>query len=125
MTIDVEVKALVDGAGTALTATYRHGWVPDDAEFPYASFLDPIGDAIALSGDGRTLGRRRLLQVDVWQDEASEVDGMIEVLVDALDGQKVASGFRLRVQDVSQVPGPEDEEDIVHHVLTLSVARIA
>ena len=124
MTIDVEVKALIDGAGTALTATYRSGWVPEDAAFPYASFLDPVSDAPALSGDSRTLGRRRLLQVDVFQDEASEVDGLIEVLVDALDGQRIESGFRVRVQDVTQVPD-ETETDVVHHALTLSVARIA
>lgn len=124
MTIDVEVKALIDGAGTALTATYRSGWVPDDAVFPYASFLDPVSDGIALSGDARTLGRRRLLQVDLWQDEATEVDGLVETVVDALDGQRVASGFRVRVTDVSMIPD-ETEADVVHHALTLSVARIA
>ena len=124
MTIDVDVKAIIDGAGTALTATYRSGWVPDDAQFPYASFLDPVSDAPAFSGDARTLGRRRLLQVDVFQDEASEVDGLIETLVDALDGTGIESGFRVRVTDVTQVPD-ETDSDVVHHAMTLSVARIA
>lgn len=122
--LGVEVKALIDAAPLALTAVYRQGWVPDDAQFPYASFLDPVSDAPALSGDARTLARRRLVQVDVWQDEATEDDDLVDGIVAALDGAVTSTGVRLRVLDVSQVPGPEEDEDVVHHAITVSGARV-
>lgn len=124
MTLGGEIKALVDGAGTALTETYRAGHVPDDAALPYASFLDPVADAIALQGDARTLARRRVVQVDIWSDEDMAVDAIIDSVTDAIDGVKTASGLRLRVVDVVLVPGPEAEEDVVHHAITVSTPRL-
>ncbi len=114
-----EIKALVDP--TAVTETYRTGYVPDDAAFPYASFLDPVSDAPALSGDSRTLANRRLVQVDLWQDEATFDPALLEVVIDAIDGANIASGFGLRVQDAVVLPEPDD---IVHHAITVSVLRL-
>lgn len=124
MTLGGEIKGLVDGAGTTLTQTYRAGHVPDDAALPYASFLDPIADVPALSGDARTLARRRTVQVDVWTDEGVAADTIIDAVVAALDGAEVPSGIRLRVIDVVLVPGPEAEEDIVHHAITVQTPRL-
>lgn len=125
MTIGADVKALIDGAGTSLTAVYREGWVPDDAGFPYGSFLDPISDAPVLSGDAETLASRRLIQVDLYQDEATEDDGLVDAVVGAIDGKKSATtGWRFRVIEITQVPADEDEEDVVHHALTISTVRL-
>lgn len=124
MTLGGDIRTIVVGAGTALTQTYRSGHVPDDAVLPYASFLDPVADVIALQGDARTLARRRTVQVDVWTDEGADADAIIDALVDALDGANVASGLRLRVVDVTLLPGPEAEEDIVHHAITVQTPRL-
>jgi len=123
-TLGGEIKALVDGAGTTLTQTYRDGHIPDDAALPYASFLDPVSDVIALQGDARTLARRRSVQVDIWSDEGTAVDVIIDAVVDAIDGAAVTEGLRLRVIDVVLVPGPEAEDDIIHHAITVSTPRL-
>lgn len=120
MTVGAEAKAILDQAGTDLTAVYRTAHVPDDAAFPYASFLDPISDAPALSGDAQTIGRRRLLQVDLWQTEEGETDDLLDEVVAALDGAASTTGYRFRVTDVTLVP---EDDDVVHHSLTVSVAR--
>lgn len=124
MTLGGDIRTIVVNAGTALTQTYRAGHVPDDAALPYASFLDPVADVPALSGDARTLARRRTVQVDVWTDEGADADAIIDVLVDALDGAATTDGIRLRVVDVTLVPGPEAEEDIVHHAITVQTPRL-
>lgn len=123
-TLGADVKKLVDDAATGLTAVYRQAHVPDDATFPYGSFLDPIGDGIALSGDARTLARRRLIQLDVYQAEETEDDDLVGLVMAAIDGQRTAGGLRARVIDVLLVPGPETEEDVVHHAITVSLARV-
>lgn len=125
MTIGADVKALIDNAATGLTAVYREGWVPDDAQFPYGSFLDPISDTPVLSGDAETLASRRLIQVDVYQDEATEDDALVDKVIQAVDGKKSATtGWRFRVMDVTQVPAEEDDEDVVHTALTISTVRL-
>lgn len=124
MTLGGDIRTIVVNAGTALTQTYRAGHVPDDAALPYASFLDPISDVVALQGDARTLARRRSVQVDVFTDEGADADAIIDALVDALDGASTTSGLRLRVVDVVLVPGPEAEEDVVHHAITVTTPRL-
>lgn len=121
MSIGADIKALVDT--TAVTETYREGYVPDSARFPYASFIDPVSDGIALQGDAQTLARRRLTQVDLWQKEPESV-GLVDTLVQAIDGQK-ASGFRLSVTDVQRLPEPERESDVVHHAITVSSVHLS
>lgn len=123
-TLGGEIRTLIMGAGTALSQTYRAGHVPDDAALPYASFLDPVADVPALSGDSRTLARRRTVQVDVWTDEGADADAIVEAIVDVLDGAVVTNGLRLRVIDVTLVPGPEEDEDIVHHAITVQTPRL-
>ncbi len=124
VSIGAEVKTLVDT--TAVTETYRAGYVPDSAAFPYASFLDPVSDAVALEGDAQTLGRRRLLQVDLWQREAAFDPALVDAVVQAIDGAKIASAFRLKVTDVQGLPpDPGDQADIIHHALTVSAARLS
>lgn len=120
MTTTADVKALLDPI-EGLTETYREAWVPDDAAFPYASILDPVSNAPALSGDARTLARRRLIQVDLWQSEADEIDGLVDTITAALDGTAMTSGGRLRVIEVVLIP---EDEDVVHHAFTLSWARV-
>lgn len=119
MSIFSATKALVDA--TAVTMTYRSGEVPDDAVFPYASILDPVGDAPALEGDARTLAFRRLLQVDLWQTIEGEDVTLLEDLIDVLDGAPLADGFRLRVSDANVIP---EENEIVHHAITVSAVRL-
>lgn len=119
MSIFSEIKALIDA--TAVTQTYRRGYTPTDAVFPYADLLDPLSSAPALSGDSRTLARRRLLQVDLWQTEAAEAPTLPDAVVDAIDGVTIASGFGLTVQDLTRVP---ETEDVVHHAITVSVVRL-
>lgn len=119
MTILAQVKALLDPVDP-LTEVYRAGWVPDDAALPYAVILDPISNAPALHGDARTLARRRLVQVDLWQAEANEDDSVVDDVIAALDGKRITAG-RILVQDSVLVPD-ETDADVVHHALTLSVA---
>jgi hypothetical protein len=120
VSIGAEVKALVDPS--AVTQTYRAGYVPDAAAFPYASFLDPVSDAIALQGDAQTLGRRRLVQVDLWQKEADFDPGLVEDVIQRLDGAKIPSAFRLSVTDSQALP---EEDDVIHHAITVSMARLS
>lgn len=119
-TILGQVKTLL-GAVDALDEVYRSGWVPDRAPFPYAVILDPISNPPALSGDARTLARRRLLQIDLWQTAANEDDSLVDDVVTALDGVRVEAG-RLKVQDTVMVP--DDDPETVHHAVTLSVPTI-
>ena len=121
MTLLAEVKALLDPIDP-LAAVYRAGWVPEGAAFPYATILDPISNAVALQGDARTLGRRRLLQVNLWQDREAEDDSVLDAVVAALDGTALESGGRLRVLDANVIPD-EGDGDVVHHALTVSIAR--
>lgn len=121
MTILAEVKALLDPVAP-LAAVYRMGWTPEGAAFPYATILDPISNAVALEGDARTLARRRLLQVDLWQEADSEDDTLPDDVAAALDGVPLASGGRLRVLDVALVQD-EGDADVVHHAVTVSIAR--
>lgn len=123
MTIGGEVKALLDEV-EGITAVYRRAWVPEDAQFPYASFLDPVSVSVGLAGDARTLKRRTLIQVDLWQKEAEEDDGLLDAVMDAIDGASITSG-RVRVQDATLVPEESADSDIVHHALTVSVARVS
>jgi len=120
VSIGAEVKALVDP--TAVTETYRAGYVPEDAAFPYASFLDPVSDAIDLQGDAQTLARRRLLQVDLFQVEEDFDPALVDAVVAVIDGVKGTSGFRFRVVDVNALP---EDDDLIHHALTVSVARLS
>lgn len=120
MTLTADVKALLDPV-SPLTQVYRAGWVPDDAAFPYATILDPISMAVAMSGDGRTLGRRELLQVDLWQNQADEDDSLVGDMIAALDGVSLGGLGRVKVQDVVKVD--PDEDEVVHHAFTLSVPR--
>lgn len=121
MTLLAEVKALLDPIED-LAAVYRAGWTPEGAALPYATILDPISNGVALQGDARTLARRRLLQVDIWQERASEDDDLIDQAVAALDSTPVPSGGRLRVLD-SVLVQDEGDPDVVHHALTISIAR--
>lgn len=120
MSIGAEVKALVDPS--AVTQTYRAGYVPDSAAFPYASFLDPLSDAIALQGDAQTLARRRLVQVDLFQKEADFDPDLVEDLIQRLDGARIPSAFRLSVTDANAI---EEPDDVVHHAITVSMARLS
>lgn len=119
MSIFSEVKALVDA--TDVLQTYRSGYVPDDAAFPYASIIDPISNATALAGDGRLLARRRLLQVDLWQTEEDLDLDLLDAVLDAIDGASITSGFGLRATDSVLVDEPDD---IIHHAITVSVVRL-
>lgn len=109
---------------------FREGHVPTDASFPYVSVIDPISDAPALSGDSRTLGRRRLLQLDVWELAAEEEDDLADDLGALLDGHR-SGAYRFRTLDVTRVPdgalaGPEAEagpDGITHHAITVSYTR--
>lgn len=120
MSIGAEVKALLDDTGR-FEAVFRLGQRMDTAKMPYATFIDPLDEAPALRGDARTLGARRLLQVDLWQDAEDVDDTLADDVAALLDGQKVEGGFRLRVDSVADLP---DEDPVVHHALTVSVARV-
>jgi hypothetical protein len=123
VTVTAEVKLLLDQVD-ALTAVYRTGWVPDDARFPYASILDPVSEVPALRGDARTLGRRRLIQVDLWTEESLAVDSdaLVDAALSVLDGAGLTGGGRLYVQNVVLVPD-EVAALVVHYAFTLSTAR--
>lgn len=124
MTTGGDLKGIIMGLGLPLTAVYRRAWVPDDAAFPYVSFLDPVSRIPLLVGDARTLAESHEVQVDLWQDKAAEDDALLDLLVVGIDGTKAASGWRFRVRDASLIPGPEEDADIIHHAITVALAQV-
>jgi len=123
VTLVADLKAILEALGS-LTDVYRQDWTPDDAVAPYATILDPISEAQALSGDSRTQGWRRLAQVDIWQARDAEDDSLVDAVVDAIDGAEATSGLRLRVQSTVKVPSEVEEDTWVHHAVTVSMARL-
>lgn len=123
MTAVADLKALLE-ALDALSDVYRQGEVPDGATFPYVSILSPISSPSALAGDGRTLARREMAQVDLWQDRLVPDDDLLPAVVASIDGAKATAGFRFRVLDAILVPGPEEDEGIIHHAITTTLARV-
>lgn len=119
MTIIAELKALIDTVpGLTLVFALGENQNPD---FPYVTILDPISNVPALQGDARTLARRRLIQVDIWQAEGGYSEAIVDQVVEVIDGAGGTLGLRYRVVDSAMVP---DDEDVVHHALTVSTPRL-
>lgn len=105
----------------SLRGVWRAAWVPNRALFPYASILDPLSEVPELEGDAETKALRRTWQLDLWQKEEEEIDGLPEQVVDLLDGTKTTSGYRLRIVDLRLI---QEEDDIVHHAITGDLVRL-
>jgi hypothetical protein len=69
------------------------------------------------------LTRNKIVQVDLWQDRASENVDLIDYVVSALDGvgqiDTAKSVFRVRVSNVVRIVSTADS--VVHHAITLDI----
>lgn len=99
----------------------------DAAPLPYVVFIDPIGDAPVLRGDGQVLYRQALVQVELYQAMASEDDVLTETMETALDGVTLPAAsqqvLKCTVWDKHRFPDTEYDEARV--VFTLRVAHAA
>jgi hypothetical protein len=121
MSVLAEIREILVDIEPIEGKVWRTGWVPNKAEFPYASILDPVSEVPELEGDGRGLATRRTFQVDLWQTEEAEDDTLPDQVFAALDGTKTSGGYRLRVVLSTLVP---EDDDIVHHAITGDLVRL-
>ena len=89
---------------------------------PYATIALDLDRTTALPGDGGRLATAETMQVDVWQYLADEDDTIVEDVVDALSGLQMAAPFlAVRVDSTARLV---DEDEIVHHAVTLRTVRL-
>lgn len=87
---------------------------------PYITFIDGISDVPSLSGDGRTMQRRRTLQIDLWMNgQFAEDLTLIDALVASVDGFKPGQYTRFKVTDVQRLY--ESDTQIVHYAVSVAV----
>jgi hypothetical protein len=95
---------------------------PEGQGRPYVTFIDGLSDVADLVGDSRVLRRRRLLQLDLWQDGLFAEDlTLIDALVAAVDGFKPGAYTHFSVTDVQRLYEPVTQ--IVHHAVTVQVVH--
>lgn len=92
--------------------------------FPYVTIFEDVERNVELPGDGGTIARRVMAQIDLWQLASAEDDQLAPAIVDRVDGVKLAApALRARVRGTSRFPedraGTDDR--IVHHAITVSV----
>lgn len=127
--IRVLLAAVTHTANSAGTTTlggrvYRHR-APENTQWPYVTFRDPVTETSVLRGDGVGLGQERRLQVDLWQQLtpalAGEDHGLPDRVRAALDGRKVVGAHRLRV--LQRVRVDDDDLQVLHDAFDIAVAR--
>lgn len=129
MTAGDALKAVIAATGRfgATGGRIFRDAAPDNmATWPYVTYIDGVADPSVNRGDGRTLTRRRVMIVDLWQKSRDEEDDLPRVLERALDGLALdgvdeARVYRVRVDDVARIT---DEPGVVHHSFSLSLARL-
>lgn len=89
---------------------------------PYVTLDGPISDVPILKGDARALGWRADVDVGLWQTLGAEDDRLLDALIAAIDGRRAPIGLRWSVIGRQRVP--DDEADVVHDVITCSVALL-
>jgi hypothetical protein len=129
-TVGGRIRSVVVTTALFGERVYREGSVPEQATFPYCVFVDPISEVPQLKGDARIIGRRRLVQLDVWQEEGEGFDPTLaDQLVAAIDGAVLpqAGGepraFRASVEDRQKID--DLEVGLVHTALTVAVSTLA
>lgn len=105
MTVRSEVLVALDSV-TALAKRNYADRAPENEPRPYTVVLDHVGQSPQLKGDSRTMARRRLLQVDLWQDSAADDATLATTLENVLDGLRMTAGLRLAVTDSRRIPEP-------------------
>jgi hypothetical protein len=120
-TIGAGLRTVIVGTGLLDDRVYRDK-APSDASHPYAVFHDYLADTSVLRGDGRTLARRRIAQVDVFfASRADEDHDLIEDLKTALDGVAItgAPGTTMRVREPNVFRAWWHDADDVRYVFDL------
>lgn len=85
---------------------------PDDAIYPFVTFLDYANDTEVLSGDGGTLARRRGVVLSLWFDSVeTETDALTKSLKAALSGARVVAGDHTMKVNVVNVTRPLPDMD--------------
>lgn len=96
---------------------------PAGPTFPYVTLVDAVTLAPDLKGDARTIMLVRQVQADLWERLDQENPDVAARLFRAVDGATVtlADGHRLRFAVDSAARLPEDDANIAHRALTISV----
>lgn len=125
MSVLAQIKELID---PLLDERVYRDEPPEDPNggpaFPYSTIFEDVERSVELPGDGGTLARRTVVQVDLWQLASVEDDDLADQLVSALDGVRLANGaLRMRVRGRTRFPedraGTDDR--IIHHAITVAV----
>lgn len=113
---------LIDANIAGITGIFRDFAPPSQAQ-PYITYSDEISNIPVLIGDGFALTRNKIVQVDLWQDRASENVDLIDDVISALDGvgqiDATKSVFRVRVSNIVRIVSTADS--VVHHAITLDI----
>lgn len=121
MSLHREIIALLDGVTALGNRNYRDK-APEGETMPYTVLLPLVpGRAVALQAEGQNLYYRDLHQVDLWQHRLTEDPTLIDTVCAALDGEKLSAGTRVRVRATVRVP--DDNQDLVHDAITISMAK--
>ena len=114
--------ALIAESLPGVTGIYRD-FAPPSAEKPYITYFDEITNITQMEGDKKVLARLRQVQVDLWQDKSAENVGLIDSLVDSIDGignlGTAKFVYKVKVSDIQRMVSSED--NLVHHAITLDV----
>lgn len=119
MSVRSEVIALLDPVFGG--RVYGDAIPAGGMEFPYAGVPDHLSENPALRGNRKVLAWRRTGQVDVWEAIDDEDPGLLDAVIEAIDGRPVSGAFHLSV--LSSMRMVEVDPGVVHHAVTYSVAR--
>jgi hypothetical protein len=122
------VADIIAAAGSLVSDRAYRDRLPDEIEtptFPYLTISDDVAVTTLMTGDGRTLATRALIQVDVWQTVADEDDTLAGTVLAALNGLALSEG-RLRLMFSSSVRLIEPFEDpaVAHTAITFTAAAL-
>jgi hypothetical protein len=123
VTVGGALRAAIVAAGVVGGKVWRDR-APDGAAYPYVTFVEPVSDAPALSGDREVLARRMMVQVDLWQSAPAEQPALLSDLLDAIDGVRLSADRRTwlcRVVDIQRLVEPDAA--VVHHAFTVIVTH--
>lgn len=105
MTVRSEVLLLLDSV-TALGKRNYADRAPENEPRPYTVVLDHVGQSPQLKGDARTMARRRLFQIDLWENAADDNGVLAATVENLLDGAKLSASLGLAVTESRRLPEP-------------------
>jgi hypothetical protein len=122
VSIEADVRALLVAASlTGIAERVYRDRAPDGEPRPYVTISADISRVPSLRGDGRTGRWKRLIQIDVWQDKAVEDLGLVDAVVAAIDGHRIATLGTTRAYVSSVQRLLEEEIELVHAAVSVGI----